>query len=105
MPYRAAPEISPTSPPRPVALWAALADAAGAAGTSSAPTLTLPKPSSKDDFERRRRVGELRPLAGCVQASFAAVYQRERSLGYWAAGETPLPPDMVKKIKAKSPAA
>ena len=44
-------------------------------------------------------------LAGCVQASFAAVYQRERSLGYWAAGETPLPPDMVKKIKAKSPAA
>ena len=98
---RAAPEISPSSPP--VALWAALADAAGAAGTSSAPTLTLPKPSSKDDFERR--VGELRPLAGCVEASFAAVYQRERSLGYWAAGETPLPPDMVKKIKAKSPAA
>ena len=48
---------------------------------------------------------ELRPLAGCVQASFAAVYQRERSLGYWVAGETPLPPDMVKKIKAKSPAA
>ena len=47
----------------------------------------------------------LRRIHKTSTASFAAVYQRERSLGYWAAGETPLPPDMVKKIKAKSPAA
>ena len=83
-----------------MALWAALADATGAADLHS---LTLPKPASQDEFERR--VGELRRFAGSVQASHAAVYQRQRSLGFWAAGETPLPADMAKKIKARAPAA
>ena len=63
----------------------------------------LPKPDSKDDFERR--VGELRLLAGPVRASHGAVYQRDRSLGFWASGETPLPPDVVKKIHTTSKTA
>ena len=43
--------------------------------------------------------------SGSVQASHAAIYQRQRLLGYWAAGETPLPADKIKKIQAKMPAA
>ena len=59
----------------------------------------LPKPDTKPEFDRR--VGELRLLCH-APASRSGMWGWERDLALRAAGESPLPPDLVSKIMTRA---